>query len=118
MTRLTSEFWVQAYLRRVNGAGAFAGLRRRGARDAGAIFIIVDWLDGSADLYSPAPQALIGVDESSVMDGQVMDRQFERQLERVAPQEIAAKLEREARFDSDLWVIEVEDRRGRSFLEF
>jgi hypothetical protein len=31
--------------------------------------------------------------------------------------EVNARVEREARFDSDLWVVAVEDREGRAFLD-
>ena len=54
--RLKSAIWVAAYMRRCHVEGAFAVLRRRGAEEAGAIFIKVDRLDGTADLYGPAPQ--------------------------------------------------------------
>src|SRR5690348_11674941 len=56
--RLKSGIWVSAYLRRCQIEGASAVLRRRGAEEAGAIFIKVSRLDGSADLYGPAPQAM------------------------------------------------------------
>ena len=54
--RLTSDMWVAAYVRRCNVEGVFAAVRRRGAKEAGAIFIKVTRLDGTADLYGPAPQ--------------------------------------------------------------
>ena len=54
--RLKSGIWVAAYLRRCQVEGAAAVLRRRGAEEAGAIFIKVSRLDGTADLYGPAPQ--------------------------------------------------------------
>ena len=44
--RVTSDFWVSAYLRRVMTEGAFAALRQRGAAEAGAIFVKLDLLDG------------------------------------------------------------------------
>ena len=56
--RVTSSLWVGAYVRRCFGAGAFAAVARRGAEEAGAIFVIVDRLNGTADLYGPAPQAV------------------------------------------------------------
>ncbi|MGB6656891.1 MAG: DUF1491 family protein, partial [Methylovirgula sp.] len=49
--RIRSDFWVAAYLRRCATAGVTAVLRRRGAAEAGAIFVKVDRLDGSAALY-------------------------------------------------------------------
>src|ERR1700730_11838952 len=54
--RLKSGIWVAAYLRRCQIEGASAVLRRRGSEEAGAIFIKVSRLDGSAAIYGPAPQ--------------------------------------------------------------
>ena len=56
--RLKSGIWVAAYLRRCNVEGVFAAVRRRGAEEAGAIFIKVNRLDGTGTLYGPAPQAV------------------------------------------------------------
>ena len=49
--RLKSAIWVAAYIRRCYGEGAFAAVRRRGAEDAGAIFIKLNRLDGTAELF-------------------------------------------------------------------
>ena len=46
--RLKSGIWVAAYLRRCNVEGAFAAVRRRGAEEAGAIFVVVNRLDGTS----------------------------------------------------------------------
>ena len=54
--RLKSGIWVSAYIRRCAIEGAFAVVRRRGAEEAGAVFVKVDRLDGTADLFGPAPQ--------------------------------------------------------------
>jgi hypothetical protein len=102
MSRLRSDFWVGAYIRTCNGAGASAVLRRRGAAEAGAVFVVVDDLAGGQTLYAPAPQSL--VDESG-----------ERMFTIMASGDgglIADKLAREAKFDPDLWIIDVEDRAG------
>ena len=53
-----SEIWVKAYLRRCQGEGLAAVLVRRGDADAGAIYIKVSRLDGTAGLYGPAPAGL------------------------------------------------------------
>ena len=109
--RLRSDLWVSAYLRRCAVEGVTAVLRRRGAAEAGAIFVKVDRLDGSAALYGAAP----AVDE--LPPG--LDRLFARQhdAEGLPPAEIEARLARQRGFDPDIWVIEVEDRDGRSFLD-
>ena len=54
--RLKSAIWVAAYLRRRHIDGTLAVVRRRGAEEAGAIFIKISRLDGTAELYGPAPQ--------------------------------------------------------------
>jgi len=56
--RLKSAIWVAAYVRRCNVEGAFAAVRRRGAEEAGAIFIKLNRLDCTAELFAPAPQAV------------------------------------------------------------
>lgn len=108
--RVTSDFWVSAYLRRVMGEGAFAALRKRGAAEAGAIFVKLDLLDGRARLYGPAPQSLASDDG---------ERRFVRmhKSEDVAPLDAEDILARQMRFDPDLWIVETEDRAGRSFLD-
>jgi len=111
--RLKSAIWVAAYLRRCNGEGAFAAVRRKGAEDAGAVFIIINRLDGRATLYGPAPQTAFD-------DAKPADRAFVAMIglpEPVSEAEIEAKLSREVRFDPDVWIVEVEERSGRSFLE-
>ena len=108
--RLKSEIWVKAYLRRCQGAGAAAVLVRRGDTDAGAIYIKVSRLDGTASLYGPAPAGLAEARE---------DRRWQPCLEREAAPETEADayLERQIDFDPDIWIVEVEDRLGRHFLD-
>jgi hypothetical protein len=111
--RLKSGIWVAAYLRRCNTEGAFAAVRRRGAEEAGAIFIIINRLDGGATLYGPAPQ-------SAFEDAQPAERMFTAVLGGATPApeaDIEARLTREIRFDPDLWIVEVEERGGRNFLD-
>jgi len=106
--RLTSDFWVAAYVRRCHLAGAYALVRRRGSPEAGAIFLVIDRLDGRNDLYAPAPQAEVE---------NARARTFERVAEGVDGLAVEERLAREMRFDSDVWIIAVEDREGRAFLD-
>ena len=108
--RVTSALWVAAYIRRRNAEESPTVVVRRGAEEAGAIFVIVDRLDGTSDLYGPAPQ-------SDFDEANPSDRRFLVMLERANPEEIAKATERERRFDPDLWIVAVEDREGRALLE-
>ena len=107
--RLKSEFWVKAFIRRCAVAGAAAVVVKHGDDDAGAIYIRISRLDGQAALFGPAPTGLSGAD---------FDRRWVSLLGEgfVSEAEVHNYLEREARFDSDLWIVEVEDRQGRHFL--
>jgi hypothetical protein len=107
LPRLTSDFWVSAYLRQAASDGFVAVLRRRGAREAGAVFVKLDRLDGTAALYGPAPQAL--ADEAG-------ERRFQLLLD-ADPLTVEDRVTRELRFDSDLWLVEIENRAGDARLE-
>ena len=109
MPRLTSEFWVAAHLRRCGVEGLDAVLRRRGAAEAGAVFVSVDRLDGTVDLYGPAPQSLLSGEEGG--------RVFSPILEAVPSLDVEERMRRELRFDPDLWWLTIDDRLGRCALE-
>ena len=110
--RLKSDIWVAAYIRRCQVEGAFAAVRRRGAEEAGVIFVKLNRLDGTAELFGPAPQ-------SAFEDARPAERLFNRCLrEQPAPEaKVEERLARELKFDPDAWIIEVEDRSGRHFLD-
>ena len=109
--RLRSDFWVSAYLRRCAAEGVVAVLRRRGHAEAGAILVKNDRLDGRATLYAPAPQ--------TAFEARGIERLFARAHaeETIDAAEAEQRLRSEIRFDPDLWIVEVEDRAGRCFLD-
>lgn len=109
--RLKSAIFVAAVVRTANGAGAFAAVRRRGAEEAGAVFVKVATQDGRAALYGPAPQ--------SAFDAAFpQDRLFRLLVAADQPEgESEARMVKELRFDPDLWFVEIEDRQGRSFVD-
>lgn len=110
MARLRSDFWVSAHLRRLDVEGIAAVQRRRGSPEAGAIFVKLDRLDGSADLYGPAPQSLIDADSAD-------ERRFVALMVEASPPDVEARIAKEVRFDGDLWIVEIDDRAGRHRLD-
>ena len=110
--RLKSGIWIAAYIRRCQIEGAQAMLRRRGADEAGAVFIKVSKLDGTAEVYGPAPQTAFD-------EARPADRAFMRTLKAQPAIEADAEayLARQIKFDPDIWIVEVEDREGRNFLD-
>jgi hypothetical protein len=110
--RLKTGLWVAAYLRRCQVEGVFGAVRRRGAEEAGAIFVRVNRLDGTSDLFGPAPQSEFGAAE-------VAARAFSPCLARLAAPDadVEGYLARQVKFDPDVWIVEIEDRAGRNFLD-
>ena len=80
-----------------------------GAPEAGAIFVKIERRDGSIALFGPAP---LGINETG-------ERIFMRLHTDEWTDVIAAeaRLQREISYDPDVWIVEVEDRKGRSFLD-
>jgi hypothetical protein len=99
--RLKAEVWIAALTRRVFADGGYAAIERRGAGEAGAIFIRARFRNGTETLFAPAPQAFFDT-------GKPEDRLFEPRLEAVEASEIEALLARESKFDPDFWVVEIE----------
>jgi hypothetical protein len=109
--RLKSGIWVAAYLRRCQTAGVFGAVRRRGAEEAGAVFVKVAMLDGHAMLYVPAPQTVYD-------DSRPIERIFTPMSPQPVPEaSVEERLLREIKFDPDAWIVETEDRAGRHFLD-
>jgi len=108
--RIKSEIWVRAYLRRCQAQGVPVVIVRRGDEAAGAIFICIDRLDGTVFLYGPAPAGLTGTES---------ERRWVSCFgaEAVSLAEVQGYLTRQMDFDPDLWIIEVEDKGGRHFLD-
>jgi hypothetical protein len=109
--RLKTSIWVAAYLRRCGAAGVFGAVRRRGAEEAGAVFVKVATLDGKAMLYVPAPQTVYD-------DSRPIERFFTPMAPQLLPESsVEERLSKEIRFDPDAWIVETEDKDGRHFLD-
>ena len=104
MTRLTAAFWVQAYLRRLALENIPVYILAHGDDTAGAVLVKLATLDGQARLFQRG------------FDLQTGDRVWQ-QLEQGTEEQIDTTLQRQLGFDPDLWVIELEDRAGRHFLD-
>lgn len=105
--RLKTEIRVSAHLRRAQSGGAFATIARRGDPDAGAVAVKLYLGRGVARLFIQSRD----IDGAAVwrepFEGEALDSEVK----------IDRWLEKEAAIDPDLWVVEIEDRDGRTFLE-
>jgi hypothetical protein len=104
--RVTTDFWVSALIRRVFSGGGFAAVLRKGAAEAGAVFVISRDRLGQTRLFGPAPQT--SYDEAKPQDRLLVELDVQ-----LSEEKATARLERETRFDPDIWVVEIEADAGR-----
>jgi hypothetical protein len=105
-SELRTEIWVHALLRTAQSQGAMAFVVRRGDSDAGAVLVKVSTLDGLARLLVPA------------RDGSGERIYLDLTGKSAGPDEVSidAYVQKRAATDADVWIVEIEDRLGRSFL--
>jgi hypothetical protein len=107
--RLKSKIYVQALVRRAEIQGAAAFVVRSGAEEAGAVYIKINRLDGTCDVLSPSQR--IG------RDGDI-ERSWTRPMaEKTSEEDAAEYFARQLKFDPDIWIVEIEDREGRAFVD-
>ena len=104
MIRLTAGLWVSAYLNRLRLSEIPAYVMAKGDATAGAVLVKVATLDGQAVIY----ERRFDLERDARM-WQIMAQGAEL--------EIDAILTRARGRDPDLWILEIEDRLGRSLLE-
>ncbi|WOI56651.1 DUF1491 family protein [Palleronia sp. LCG004] len=103
MTRLTADFWVRAYLRRLEGEGIPAYIAAKGDATAGAVLVVVATLDGSARAFQRSFDLSSG-------------ERVWMELVSGTEADVSASVAAQRRMDPDLWVVELEDRGGRHLL--
>jgi hypothetical protein len=104
MARLTSRFWVDAYLARLRLESVPAFVVAHGDDTAGSVLVKLNTLDGQARLFQRSYNLLEDRRDWAVLvegEERVVDEAVSRQLN----------------YDPDLWIIEVEDRAGRHLLD-
>ncbi|MFC3182794.1 DUF1491 family protein [Cypionkella sinensis] len=102
--RLTSDLWVSAYLTRLRLADIPVYVTAKGDPTAGAVLVKVALLNGQARAYQRSFDLLA-------------DARVWVVLVEGLEAEVDAVIARQRSRDRDLWVIEMEDRQGRTLLD-
>lgn len=102
--RLASGLWVAAYLARLRAEAIPVYVTKRGDDTAGAVIVKLATMDGQARAWERAYDLSSGTRHWVVLaEGE------ERAVD--------AALDRARSRDPDLWLLEVEDRAGRTLLD-
>jgi hypothetical protein len=102
--RLTSDLWVSAYLTRLRLADIPAYITAKGDPTAGAVIVKVATLNGQARAFQRSFDLM-------------SDTRIWVILSDGAEPDVDALITRQRARDPDLWVIELEDRQGRTLLD-
>ncbi|MDP2738913.1 MAG: DUF1491 family protein [Pseudorhodobacter sp.] len=102
--RLTSDFWVRAYLVRLDLAGIPGFVTHHGDATAGAVLVKCASLDGQARAWHRSFDLASGARVWVI-------------LAEGPETEVDSAIARQRRYDPDLWVIEIESRAGRTLLD-
>jgi hypothetical protein len=103
--RLKAGIFVRALLRRVTVEGASAFIVRSGAEEAGSIILIVAKLDGTVLVLNQVRDAKGAPAWSQALGGWSDEARA------------AAWCDKQVKFDPDLWIVEIEDPKGRAFVD-
>ena len=104
VTRLTAAFWVAAYRKRLDLHGIPCFVARHGDDGSGAVLVKLNTLDGQAKVFQRSFDLMTG-ERAWIVLAEGPERDCD------------AACARQAGFDPDIWVLEVEDRAGRHLLD-
>ena len=104
--RLPTELWVQAHVRRYLLEGIPVAITKRGDQHRGTVIIKINRLEGGCAVLTQTSDLEGNAAWLAALEGSL-----------VSEPEVDAYIERQVARDSDLWVVEVEDRKGRCLFD-
>jgi hypothetical protein len=102
--RLKAGIFVRALIRRAEVAGASAYVVKKGSEEAGAVFLKVARLDGTSDVLMQARRG----------EGDLV---WMKALSDASEEAARVYFDKQKKFDPDIWIVEIEDREGRAFVD-
>ncbi len=102
--RLAARVWIDAYIKRLDLELIPAHIAKKGDATAGAVLVKLATMDGNARCFQRSFDLMTGERAWVLLcEGTEAD--------------VEDAVERQGEFDPDLWVIEVEDPKGRHLLD-
>ena len=99
--RLPTELWLMAGLRRCSADGIPATVVRRGEKQSGTVILKINRLDSGCQILTQARDLDGELTWFPALDGALVEES-----------EADAYLERTAKRDPDVWIVEIEHREG------
>lgn len=109
MSSIRAEIWCAAFVRRHNNLGNICVISRKGDPIAGQVWVETDHLDGTFSLFTPAPDLL--------KDQSDDEWAFVCRFDHAPADEVQQRIELEAGYDPDFWLITLESPSGEHGLK-
>jgi hypothetical protein len=103
--RLKAGIFVRALLRRAQVEGASGFVVRTGSEEAGAIILVIARLDGTVLVLNQVRTAKGELAWQQALGGWSDEARAK------------AWCDKQVTFDPDLWIVEIEDTKGRAFVD-
>ena len=103
--RLKAGIFVRSLIRRAEVAGAQAYVVKKGSEEAGAVFLKISRLDGTCTILNQVRPGDGELAWAKPLGGPCDEARA------------AAYLAKQTKFARDLWIVEIEDREGRPFVD-
>jgi hypothetical protein len=105
-TRLNAKLWVNSLLRRVSQVGDFAAVIKKGDETAGQVILVARRRNGQLQVFTRTMNSLGDYSWTVAMANE------QEELGK-----INEYLERQARYDPDLWIIELDTDNPERFVD-
>ena len=99
--RLKTKIWVQSFIKRFSNLGFIITVVRRGDDDAGAVFLKINCFESGCRVFTHARN---DQGNFSWITG--------TGTEMVSEEEVNKYVQRQIKYDQDIWVVEIEDPKG------
>lgn len=103
--RLKAGIFVRAIIRRAEVGGAQAFVAKKGTEESGAVFLKINRLDDHVLVLNQARNG-----EGELVWARPLGDWTDEEKTRTY-------LDKQMKFDPDLWIVEIEDRQGRAFVD-
>ena len=103
--RLKAGIYVRALIRKVQVEGASAFVIRTGAEEAGSIILKISKLEGSVLVLNQVRNAMGELVWAQALGGWTAEARASEWCDK------------QVKFDPDVWIVEIEDREGRAFVD-
>ena len=104
--RLPTDLWVRAHVRRYSQEGIPVAITKRGDQHRGTVIIKINRLENGCAILTQTSDLDGNIAWLAALDGSL-----------VPEQKADEYIERQVARDTDLWVVEVEDRDGRCLFD-